>query len=209
MFTLGILTSSDMGSKGEREDTSGEAIREILTPLGFTVQNYEVVPDEAEIISARLTEWADSGEIDLIVTTGGTGLGPRDVTPEATQAVIHRPVPGIAEAMRQAGMSHTPFAMISRGTAGARGSCLIINLPGSPRGVRENLEAVVAVIPHALETLKKGQNGNTPNSIVMDIHILTLFPDMFRGPFDESIVKRAVERGLASIHIHNIRDYAQ
>ena len=162
MFTLGILTSSDMGSKGEREDTSGQTIREILTPLGFTVQNYEVVPDEAEVISARLTEWADSGEVDLIVTTGGTGLGPRDVTPEATQAVIHRPVPGIAEAMRQAGMSHTPFAMISRGIAGARGSCLIINLPGSPRGVRESLEAVVAVIPHALETLKRARMETHP-----------------------------------------------
>lgn len=162
MFTLGILTSSDMGSKGEREDTSGQTIKDILTPLGFTVQNYEIVPDEASIISARLTEWADSGEVDLIVTTGGTGLGPRDVTPEATQAVIHRPVPGIPEAMRQAGMTQTPFAMISRGIAGARGSCLIINLPGSPKGVRENLEAVVAVIPHALETLKRARTETHP-----------------------------------------------
>ena len=162
MFTLGILTSSDMGAKGEREDTSGRAIEEILAPHGFSVARYEVVPDEADIISARLTEWADSGEVDLIVTTGGTGLGPRDVTPEATNAVLHRPVPGIAEAMRQAGMTHTPFAMLSRGTAGVRGHCLIINLPGSPRGVRENLEAVVAAIPHALETLKRARVETHP-----------------------------------------------
>ena len=104
MFTLGILTSSDMGSKGEREDTSGQAIREMLEPLGFSVARYEVVPDEADVIADRLREWADSGEVDLLVTTGGTGLGPRDVTPEATNAVIQRPAPGIPEAMRQAGL---------------------------------------------------------------------------------------------------------
>ena len=162
MFNLGILTSSDMGAKGEREDTSGLAIEEILVPLGFTVAKYEIVPDEADIISARLMEWADSEEVDLIVTTGGTGLGPRDVTPEATQAVIHRPVPGIPEAMRQVGMTHTPFAMLSRGTAGVRGHCLIINLPGSPRGVRENLEAVVSVIPHAMENLTRARVETHP-----------------------------------------------
>ena len=162
MFTLGILTSSDMGAKGEREDTSGQAIREMLAPLGFSVTRYEIVPDEAEVISARLKEWADSGEVDLLVTTGGTGLGPRDVTPEATQAVIQRPVPGIPEAMRQAGLSHTPMAMLSRATAGIRGSCLIINLPGSPRAVRENLEAVMGAIPHALETLKTARVERHP-----------------------------------------------
>ena len=162
MFTLGILTSSDMGAKGEREDTSGQTIREMLAPLGFSVTRYEIVPDEAEVISARLKEWADSGEVDLLVTTGGTGLGPRDVTPEATQAVIQRPVPGIPEAMRQAGLGHTPMAMLSRATAGIRGSCLIINLPGSPRAVRENLEAVIGAIPHALETLKMARVERHP-----------------------------------------------
>ncbi len=164
MFTLGILTSSDMGSKGEREDTSGQAIREMLEPLGFSVARYEIVPDEADVISDRLREWADSGEVDLLVTTGGTGLGPRDVTPEATQAVIQRPVPGIPEAMRQAGLSHTPMAMISRGTAGVRGSCLIINLPGSTRAVRENLEAIMGVIPHAMELLKTARVEQHPTN---------------------------------------------
>ena len=164
MFTLGILTSSDMGSKGEREDTSGQAIREILTPLGFTVSRYEIVPDEADVIADKLREWADSGEVDLLITTGGTGLGPRDVTPEATQAVIQRPVPGIPEAMRQDGLRHTPMAMLSRGTAGVRGRCLIINLPGSPRAVKENLEAIMGVIPHAMEILKVARVEQHPTN---------------------------------------------
>ncbi|MQF48341.1 MogA/MoaB family molybdenum cofactor biosynthesis protein [SAR202 cluster bacterium AC-647-N09_OGT_505m] len=157
MFTLGVLTSSDMGAAGQREDTSGQAIKEIFLALGFSLSRYEIVPDEKEIISTRLREWADSGEIDLIVTTGGTGLGPRDVTPEATLDVIQRPVPGISEALRQSGLSHTPMAMLSRGISGLRGRCLIINLPGSPRAVRECLETVVEAIPHALETLKKAR----------------------------------------------------
>ena len=155
MFTLGVLTSSDMGAAGQREDTSGQVIKEIFLAMDFSLARYEIVPDEEEIISARLREWADSGEVDLIVTTGGTGLGPRDVTPEATLAVIQRPVPGISEALRQGGLRHTPMAMLSRGTAGLRGRCLIINLPGSPRAVRECLETVAEAIPHALETLKK------------------------------------------------------
>ena len=157
MFTLGVLTSSDMGAAGQREDTSGQAIKEIFLAMDFSLARYEIVPDGKEIISAKLKEWADSGEVDLIVTTGGTGLGPRDVTPEATQAVIQRPVPGISEALRQGGLRHTPMAMLSRGTAGLRGICLIINLPGSPRAVRECLETVVDAIPHALETLKKAR----------------------------------------------------
>ena len=162
MFNLGILTSSDMGAKGEREDTSAQAIRDILEPLGFAVARYEVVPDEAEIISGRLREWADSGEVDLVVTTGGTGLGPRDVTPEATHAVIQRPTPGIPEAMRQGGMRHTPLAMLSRATAGIRGRCLIINVPGSPRAARESLEAIVETLIHAMETLTKSRVETHP-----------------------------------------------
>ena len=163
MYNLGILTSSDMGAAGLREDTSGQAIRDIFPPLGFSVARYEVVPDEGETISAKLREWADSGEVDLLVTTGGTGLGPRDVTPEATHAVIQRPVPGISEAMRQGGLRHTPMAMLSRGTSGIRGSCLIINLPGSPRAVRESLEGVTEAITHALETLKKARVETHPS----------------------------------------------
>ena len=162
MFTLGVLTISDMGAKGEREDTSGQAIKDMLAPLGFSVVRYEIIPDEGDLISARLSEWADSGEVDLLVTTGGTGLGPRDVTPEATQAVIHRPVPGIAEAMRTVGQSHTPMAMLSRAMAGTRGRCLIINLPGNPKAVQEGLEAVVEVLPHALETLKNARTEAHP-----------------------------------------------
>jgi molybdenum cofactor synthesis domain-containing protein len=157
MFTLGVLTSSDMGAAGQREDTSGQAIKEIFLALGFSLARYEVVPDEKEIIAAKLKEWADSGEVDLLVTTGGTGLGPRDVTPEATQAVIQRAVPGISEAMRQGGLRHTPLAMLSRGVSGIRGRCLIVNLPGSPRAVKESLESVVEAISHALETLTKAR----------------------------------------------------
>ena len=138
MYTLGILTSSDMGAEGRREDTSGQAIREMLLGMGFSLARYEIVPDERPAIAARLSEWADSGEVDLIVTTGGTGLGPRDVTPEATLSVIDRQVPGISEAMRQAGLRHTPMAMLSRGVSGLRGSCLIVNLPGSPTGCQES-----------------------------------------------------------------------
>ena len=162
MYNLGILTSSDMGAEGRREDTSGQAIRETLLDMGFTLARYEIVPDERSIIAGRLAEWADSGEVDLIVTTGGTGLGPRDVTPEATLSIIDRQVPGISEAMRQAGLRHTPMAMLSRGVSGLRGHCLIVNLPGSPRAVRECLEAVVDVIPHALETLTSARVETHP-----------------------------------------------
>ena len=139
---------------GYQGDISGNGV--------LTLARYEVVPDEKEIIAARLAEWADSGEVDLVITTGGTGLGPRDVTPEATQSVIRRQVPGISEAMRQAGLRQTPMAMLSRGVSGLRGNCLIVNLPGSPRAVRECLESVVDVIPHALETLTKARVDKHP-----------------------------------------------
>ena len=150
----GVLTISDKGSRGEREDTSGAAIIELLSSIDAAVQRTEIIPDEHGQIATTLRSWADSDELDLIVTTGGTGLGPRDVTPEATADVIERPVPGLGEAMRAAGLKHTPMAALSRGVCWVRGRCLIINLPGSPRGVRENLSAVIDMLPHAVELLR-------------------------------------------------------
>ena len=152
----GVLTISDMGARGEREDTSGAAIHEMLTGAGIEVIKYEVVPDERDLISSRLVDWSDEAGLDLIVTTGGTGLGPRDVTPEATREVIRYEVPGIAEAMRLGGLKGTPMSMISRAVAGVRGQTLIINLPGNPKGVRENLAVVLPVLRHALELLSGG-----------------------------------------------------
>jgi molybdenum cofactor synthesis domain-containing protein len=152
-FSAAILTVSDKGAAGQREDTSGAAIRELLTSIGVEVARYEIVADEQDVVAARLREWADGGTVQLIVTTGGSGLGPRDVTPEATKAVLEYEVPGIAEAMRAEGLRHTPMSMISRALAGVRSRVLIINLPGSPKGVRENLSVVLPVLQHALELL--------------------------------------------------------
>ena len=157
----GILTVSDKGARGERADTSGEAVREMLASLEATVEHYEVVPDEKEVIASRLREWADEADLALIVTNGGTGLAPRDVTPEATLEVVERLVPGMAEAMRQEGLKHTPMSMISRAVVGVRGRTLIVNLPGSERGVRQNLAYLLPVLPHALEVLR-GEAGDHP-----------------------------------------------
>lgn len=154
MFTVGILTVSDRGWHRERHDRSGEVIREVLSEIDARVVNYAVVPDEKELIAERLTIWADGGDIDVIITTGGTGLGPRDVTPEATLSVVDRLAPGFTEAMRAESLEKTPRAMLSRAVSGIRGSCLIINLPGSPRAVRECLEVILPVLPHGVETLK-------------------------------------------------------
>ena len=153
-FLTGVLTVSDKGARGEREDTSGAAIREMLSTLDVTVERYEVIPDDRASIAQRLIAWADDDGLDLIVTTGGTGLGPRDVTPEATREAIDYEAPGLAEAMRLEGLKHTPMAMLSRAAAGVRGRTLIVNLPGSPRGVRESLSVLLPVLPHALETLR-------------------------------------------------------
>ena len=150
----GVLTISDKASRGERVDTSGAAIAELLATIDAAAQRSEVVPDERDQIAATLRTWADSDELDLVVTTGGTGLSPRDVTPEATAEVIERPVPGLGELMRSAGVKHTPMAALSRGIAGVRGRCLIVNLPGSEKGVRENLSAVIDILPHAVELLR-------------------------------------------------------
>ena len=154
MFGLGILTVSTSGAQGQREDTSGQAIRDFFEQQGYQVVRYEVVSDEKELIANRLSQWADSADVDLIVTTGGTGLGHRDVTPEACLSVIDKEVPGLAEAMRANTIQFTPMAMLSRSVAGIRGHTLIITLPGSPKGVRECLDVVNPVLSHALELLK-------------------------------------------------------
>ncbi len=154
MLNFGILTISDKGWRGQRYDESGQAIRDRLSLLDSYVVRYEVVPDEMDIIASKLAEWADEGSVDIILTTGGTGLGPRDVTPEATLSTVDKVVPGLAEAMRVVTSNMTPFAILSRAVAGIRGRCLIINLPGSPKAVRECLEVVLPVIPHAVEIIK-------------------------------------------------------
>lgn len=157
MCKIGIVTMSDKGSQGLREDTGGATIRQMVGDLG-TVEQYRIVPDDPEVIKEALVEFADVHRLDLILTTGGTGLGPRDHTPEATLAVIDRQVPGIAEAIRAASLQKTPKAMLSRAVSGTRGRTLIINLPGSVKGVRECLEVVLPVLPHGLEILS-GKGG--------------------------------------------------
>jgi molybdopterin adenylyltransferase len=154
MFNVGILTISDKGSQGLRFDRSGEVIRESLSQLDSNVIKYEIVPDDFEVIAGKLAEWADKGGMDVILTTGGTGLGQRDVTPEATLSVVDKSAPGFAEAMRAKSLEKTPMAVLSRAAAGVRRECLIINLPGSPKAVRECLEVVLPAIPHAVEIIK-------------------------------------------------------
>jgi molybdopterin adenylyltransferase len=154
MLNLGILTISDKGWRGERYDESGKTIKDSLSSLDTCVVNYEIIPDEADIIATKLAQWADSGNVDIILTTGGTGLGARDVTPEATLSVINKIAPGFAEAMRAETLTETPMAMLSRAVAGVRGKCLIINLPGSPKAVKECLKVILPVIPHAIEIIK-------------------------------------------------------
>lgn len=154
MFTLGILTISDKGSRGEREDKSGEAIREIVSQFGARLVDYAIIPDEKEVIERKLIEWVDKGGVDMIITTGGTGLGPRDVTPEATLDVIDKTIPGFSEAMRAKSLKKTPHAMLSREVCGVRNKTLIINLPGSPKAVRECLLVILPALPHAIEVIK-------------------------------------------------------
>jgi molybdopterin adenylyltransferase len=154
MLNFGILTISDKGSRGQRYDESGMTMRDRLSRLDGAVVKYEIVPDEIDIIASKLTEWADAGDVDVILTTGGTGLSPRDVTPEATLASVDKVVPGFTEAMRAETSKKTPFAILSRAVAGVRGKCLIINLPGSVKAVRECLEVILPVVPHAVEIIK-------------------------------------------------------
>lgn len=155
MFTVGILTVSDKGSRGERADISGPVIRDIVSSvLECRVDEYEIIPDEKDLIANKLAEWSDEGKVDVIFTTGGTGLAARDVTPEATLAVIDKEVPGIPEAVRAGTLSKAPMAMLSRSVAGVRKNTLIINMPGSPKAVKEYLEVIVPVISHAVEIIR-------------------------------------------------------
>jgi molybdopterin adenylyltransferase len=149
----GILVISDKGWRGERPDKSGQTAKEVISQLRIDILKYEVVPDEADVISGRLREWCDEGGLDLVLTSGGTGLSDRDVTPEATLAVVDKVIPGLTEAMRMETMKRKPEAILSRAVAGSRGNCLIINLPGSPKAVQECLEVVLPVLPHALDVL--------------------------------------------------------
>ncbi|MDD4876716.1 MAG: MogA/MoaB family molybdenum cofactor biosynthesis protein [Dehalococcoidales bacterium] len=153
MFNLGILTISDKGSQGKRHDTSGEVIRDMLSLQGNSIVKYEIIPDEVPAIASKLAEWADEGKVDVILTTGGTGLSLRDVTPEATLSIIDKVVPGFTEAMRFKAFDTTPLTILSRAVAGVRGKCLIINLPGSAKAVRECLEIILPAIPHAVEII--------------------------------------------------------
>ncbi len=153
-YKAAILTVSDSACSGAREDSTGPLIAALVEQMeGFSVQCTQTVPDEADRIAALLVEWADERDIDLVITTGGTGLSPRDVTPDATAGVIHREIPGMAEAMRLKGLASTPRAMLSRAVAGVRGKTLIINLPGSPSGVREGMDVVIPVLRHALDKI--------------------------------------------------------
>lgn len=151
---FGILTVSDRSARGERPDLSGPALVELVTAQGWKVVRTAILPDEISDLRATLSAWADEGGLDVILTTGGTGFTRRDVTPEATRLVIEREAPGLAEAMRFESLKSTPHAMLSRALAGIRGSVLIINLPGSPRGAVENLQVVIPVLPHAVELLR-------------------------------------------------------
>lgn len=162
MIDAAVLTISDTVSAGTRADRSGPAVRERLEQLGWRVSVIETIPDEAPEISRRLATLADGGQVAAIFTTGGTGLAPRDVTPEATRAVVEREIPGFGELMRSKGRASTPLASLSRSMAGTRGRVLVVNLPGSPRGAVESLDAIVELVPHVLELLR----GQTEHAIV-------------------------------------------
>lgn len=152
---FGILTLSDRSSRGERDDSSGPALARLIQAEGWSIAKESILPDDESAIRQTLIEWADGGELDVVLTTGGTGFSPRDVTPEATRSVIDREAQGLAEAMRAESLKITPHAMLSRIVTGIRGKTMIINLPGSPKGAVENLQVVLPVLPHAVQLLKE------------------------------------------------------
>jgi len=152
---IGIITVSDRSSRAERPDESGPALVNMASKQGWQVLRTAILPDEFNQLSATLADWSDSGEMDLILTTGGTGFSPRDITPEATIAIVQRLAPGISEALRMASLQVTPYAMLSRAVAGIRQHTLIVNLPGSPKGAVENLSVLLPIIPHAVQLLRE------------------------------------------------------
>jgi molybdopterin adenylyltransferase len=160
----GVLTLSDKGSAGERQDISGPIIQDILKDLGISIEISGIVPDDLDLIRDRLIAWSDELHLDLIVTTGGTGLSMRDVTPDATLLVIEKRVPGMEEVMRAVSLKKTPHAMISRAIVGVRGQTLIVNLPGSPAAVRECLTSIALALPHALDKLGGDMSDCQPSS---------------------------------------------
>lgn len=164
-ITFGILTISDRSSRGEREDRSGPALAEAIRKQGWQILWSKIVPDDLLTIRDTLIHWADSGELDVILTSGGTGFSPRDVTPEATLSAIERSAPGLAEAMRASSLQITPHAMLSRAVAGLRGKTIIINLPGSPKAAIENLAVITPVLPHAVELIKDAPQADTRHNL--------------------------------------------
>ncbi|MCL2678243.1 MAG: MogA/MoaB family molybdenum cofactor biosynthesis protein [Clostridiales bacterium] len=152
-YTAAVLTASDKGAAGKREDVSGQLLQELLRREDFAIADYAVIADERELISAKLRRFCDELRVNLVLTTGGTGFSPRDITPEATLDVVERPAPGIAEAMRAASLSITPKAMLSRAAAGIRGRTLIINMPGSPKAVKESFAALIPALSHGLDIM--------------------------------------------------------
>ncbi len=156
---VGILTVSDRSSQGIRPDASGPVLQDAVISRGWNVQRMKIIPDDFDMIKGILGEWSDSDQFDVILTTGGTGFSPRDITPEATLATVIRSAPGISEVMRAASMKITPHAMLSRAVAGIRGSTLIVNFPGSPKAARENFEVIMTVLPHAVQLLRQNENA--------------------------------------------------
>ena len=167
---FGILTLSDRSARGEREDTSGRALADLIHAQNWFVAEQAILPDDESAIRKMLIAWADSGRFDVVLTTGGTGFAPRDVTPEATRAIIQREAPGLTEAMRSDGLKKTPHAILSRAVAGIRGRTLIINLPGSPKGAVENLQVILPVLSHAVQLLTDDPSSEASHSAIQPGH---------------------------------------